>query len=91
MTPSTVRSIYQTSQFKTPLLYFKSIHFYMANPLKIRGNVVSLIKHDENTFTVAIMPEQGLPRFKAGQFLHLTLDDYGPMGGFWPESRVFSI
>ena len=31
-----------------------------------------------------------VPRFKPGQFLHLALDAYQP-GGFWPESRVFSI
>ena len=28
--------------------------------------------------------------FKPGQFLHLALDAFEP-GGFWPESRVFSI
>jgi ferredoxin-NADP reductase len=63
----------------------------MANPVKIRGNIASLTKHDECVFTVSIMPERRIPRFKAGQFLHLTLDDYDPQGGFWPESRVFSI
>ena len=31
-----------------------------------------------------------MPRFKPGQFLHLALDAYEP-GGFWPDSRVFSI
>jgi ferredoxin-NADP reductase len=65
--------------------------FFMANPVKIRGNVASLTKHDENVFTVSIMPERRIPRFNAGQFLHLALDDYDPQGGFWPESRVFSI
>jgi ferredoxin-NADP reductase len=63
----------------------------MANPVKIRGNIALLTKHDENIFTVAIIPEQRAPRFKAGQFLHLALDNYDPQGGFWPESRVFSI
>ena len=63
----------------------------MANPIKIRGAVASLTKHDEGVFTVTIMPERRVPRFNAGQFLHLTLDDYDPQGGFWPESRVFSI
>ena len=53
----------------------------MANPVKICGNVASLTKHDEGVFTVTIMPEQRVPRFKAGQFLHLTLDDYDPQGG----------
>jgi len=31
-----------------------------------------------------------VPRFRPGQFLHLALDPY-ERGGFWPESRVFSI
>jgi ferredoxin-NADP reductase len=31
-----------------------------------------------------------VPRFKPGQFLHLALDEPQP-GGFWPDSRVFSI
>jgi ferredoxin-NADP reductase len=32
-----------------------------------------------------------LPNFQPGQFLHLALDPFDPAGGFWPESRVFSI
>ena len=63
----------------------------MANPVKIRGTVSSLTKHDEGVFTVTFVPERRVPRFKAGQFLHLALDDFDPQGGFWPESRVFSI
>lgn len=35
-------------------------------------------------------PLAPVPHFKPGQFLHLALDAYEP-GGFWPESRVFSI
>jgi len=30
-------------------------------------------------------------RFLPGQFLHLTLDEFDPTTGYWPESRVFSI
>ncbi|NNM53253.1 MAG: FAD-dependent oxidoreductase [Spirochaetales bacterium] len=30
-------------------------------------------------------------KFQPGQFLHLTLDDFDPTSGWWPESRVFSI
>lgn len=63
----------------------------MANPVKMRGTIAALIKHDEDVYTVSIIPERRVPRFNAGQFLHLTLDDYDPQGGFWPESRVFSI
>jgi ferredoxin-NADP reductase len=35
-------------------------------------------------------PSADAPRFKPGQFLHLALDASEP-GGYWPESRVFSI
>ena len=41
-------------------------------------------------YTVELEPVAPVPRFRPGQFLHLALDDYEP-GGFWPESRVFSI
>ena len=41
-------------------------------------------------YRVDLQPERPAPRFLPGQFLHLALDDYQP-GGFWPESRVFSI
>jgi ferredoxin-NADP reductase len=64
---------------------------FVPNPVKIRGSVTLITKHDDSVFSVAIMPERRAPRFKAGQFLHLTVDDYDPAGGFWPESRVFSI
>jgi len=63
----------------------------MANPAKIKASIESITKHGEATYTVQLRPEGRVPRFKAGQFLHLTVDDYDPAGGFWPESRVFSI
>lgn len=63
----------------------------MANAVKIRGTVDALTKHDDGVFTVSIMPERRVPRFKAGQFLHLTLDDYDLQGGFWLKCRVFYI
>ena len=46
--------------------------------------------HGERVYTLALRPERPVPRFRAGQFLHLALDPYDPTG-FWPESRVFSI
>jgi ferredoxin-NADP reductase len=46
--------------------------------------------HGESVYTVELSPSTAVPRFKPGQFLHLALDDCEP-GGFWPESRVFSI
>src|SRR5699024_1464423 len=44
----------------------------------------------ERVYTLVLRPERRVPRFRAGQFLHLALDRYDPTG-FWPESRVFSI
>lgn len=63
----------------------------MANPVKIRAEVSEVRRYGEGTYAVRMAPAARLPRFRAGQFLHLTIDDYDPAGGFWPESRVFSI
>lgn len=52
--------------------------------------VDQVIAHGERVYTVALRPGRPVPRFRAGQFLHLALDPYEP-SGFWPESRVFSI
>ena len=46
--------------------------------------------HGEHVYTVELEPSVAVPAFKPGQFLHLALDPPQP-GGFWPESRVFSI
>jgi ferredoxin-NADP reductase len=52
--------------------------------------VTALQAHGGHVYTVQMKPSAPLPRFKPGQFLHFALDEYQP-GGFWPESRVFSI
>ena len=62
----------------------------MATPQKFRCRINKITDHSDHVYTVDLAPEWLLPRFKPGQFLHLTLDDYDP-SGFWPESRVFSI
>ncbi|MEI9477281.1 MAG: FAD-dependent oxidoreductase [Deltaproteobacteria bacterium] len=62
----------------------------MATAQKLRCQVQKITDHGDHVYTVDLEPERPLPRFKPGQFLHLTLDDYDP-SGFWPESRVFSI
>ncbi len=49
-----------------------------------------MISHGEHVFTVDLAPENPVPAFKPGQFLHLALDEYDP-SRHWPESRVFSI
>jgi ferredoxin-NADP reductase len=57
---------------------------------KLRCVVERVVAHGERVYTLALRPEHPVPRFRAGQFLHLALDPYDP-SGFWPESRVFSI
>ncbi|MDR3634902.1 MAG: FAD-dependent oxidoreductase [Isosphaeraceae bacterium] len=57
---------------------------------KIPCAVRTVTDHGERVYTVELQPSAALPSFKPGQFLHLALDAYQP-GGFWPESRVFSI
>jgi len=52
--------------------------------------VRAVTDHGERVYTVELEPSMAVPRFKPGQFLHLALDACEP-GGFWPESRVFSI
>jgi ferredoxin-NADP reductase len=52
--------------------------------------VERVVPHGERVYTVTLRPDRPVPRFRAGQFLHLALDPYDPTG-FWPESRVFSI
>ena len=59
-------------------------------PQKLRCEVLNVVDHGERVYSVFLKPDSSLPRFQAGQFLHLALDSYSP-GDFWPESRVFSI
>ncbi len=62
----------------------------MASVRKIPCSVIAVVDHGEHVYSVTLAPQEQLPRFSAGQFLHLTLDEYDP-ASFWPESRVFSI
>ena len=63
----------------------------MANPLKLKCTVSSIVCNDDTVSTVILKPARRLPNFQPGQFLHLALDPFDPTNGFWPESRVFSI
>jgi len=63
----------------------------MANPIKLQAQVSKIQSFGIGVYEVRLKPLSRVPRFKAGQFLHLTVDNYDPSGGFWPESRVFSI
>ena len=62
----------------------------MANPVKIKATVLEVIKHDSVVASYRFEPHGRVPKFRAGQFLHLALDDFN-LGEQWPESRVFSI
>ncbi len=62
----------------------------MAVVRKIPCVVRAVTDHGERVYTVDLKPSVAVTRFKPGQFLHLALEAYEP-GGFWPESRVFSI
>ena len=62
----------------------------MAVVRRLRCTVARVTDHGEHVYSVELSPTQPIPRFAPGQFLHLALDADQP-GGFWPESRVFSI
>ena len=62
----------------------------MAVVRKIPCVVRTVTDHGASVYTVDLVPSMAVPPFKPGQFLHLALDACEP-GGFWPESRVFSI
>jgi ferredoxin-NADP reductase len=62
----------------------------MAVVRKIPCEVAAVRDHGERVYTIDLSPKTPVPQFRPGQFLHLALDPYDP-GGFWPESRVFSI
>jgi ferredoxin-NADP reductase len=57
---------------------------------KLECVVEQVIAHGDGVYSAVLRPERPLPRFRAGQFLHLAIDPYDSTG-FWPESRVFSI
>jgi ferredoxin-NADP reductase len=63
----------------------------MATAQKLACRITEIVEHGEHVYSLVLNPQNSqVPRFKAGQFLHLALDNYDP-SGFWPESRVFSI
>lgn len=63
----------------------------MANPAKVKSVVREILSFGEGVYQVVFSVPRLYTRFRPGQFLHLTLDDFDPTAGFWPESRVFSI
>ena len=63
----------------------------MSIPRKMLCEVVSIHDYGDGVFRIALHAGNRRIAFKAGQFLHLTLDAFDPAEGYWPESRVFSI
>jgi ferredoxin-NADP reductase len=59
-------------------------------PQKLKCEVAEILNHGEGVYSIILKPELQVPRFLAGQFLHLALDPYSS-GDYWPDSRVFSI
>jgi ferredoxin-NADP reductase len=62
----------------------------MALVRKLRCKVRQIVNHGCGVYSLALDPEERLPVWRPGQFLHLALDEYDP-SGFWPDSRPFSI
>lgn len=62
----------------------------MASPVKIKATVEKVERHNGSVASYRLVPQGRVPKFHAGQFLHLALDEYRP-DRQWPESRVFSI
>lgn len=62
----------------------------MAVVRRIQCVVRRVTDHGDRVYTVDLDASRPVPGFTPGQFLHLALDPFEP-GGFWPESRVFSI
>jgi ferredoxin-NADP reductase len=58
--------------------------------VKLQCVVERVQPHGDRVYSIELRPERTVPRFRAGQFLHLAIDAY-QHGDFWPESRAFSI
>lgn len=63
----------------------------MSNPSKILATVKDIQTFGTGVYQVDFSVPVRFNRFIPGQFLHLTLDEFDPSVGYWPESRVFSI
>lgn len=63
----------------------------MANPSKVLSRVTEIASFGDGVYKVVFEVPPRYTRYLPGQFLHLTLEEFDPTTGFWPESRVFSI
>ena len=62
----------------------------MALPKKVPALIKKITRIDNKIISIIMNPLKKAPNFKAGQFLHFSLDEYDYTKE-WPESRVFSI
>ena len=62
----------------------------MPTPRKVQATVDSIEQYADDLYILTLKPQGRVPRFKAGNFLHLAIDDYDPAMA-WPDSRAFSI
>jgi ferredoxin-NADP reductase len=62
----------------------------MAFPIHFNAAVKTVVRHNENLATYVLVPTGRFPKFKPGQFVHVTLEPYDP-SSHWPESRAFSV
>jgi len=63
----------------------------MANPAKVLATVETIESFGPGVYMARFAVPKRYTKFLPGQFLHLTLDEFDPSIGYWPESRVFSI
>ena len=62
----------------------------MAQPIRFPATVEEVTRHSPDVASYRLRASKRLPRFRPGQFIHLTLEPFDP-ASFWPESRVFSV
>ncbi len=63
----------------------------MANPSKVLAKVEQIDSKGDGVYQLTFSVPSRYTKYLAGQFLHLTLEEFDPTTGYWPESRVFSI
>ena len=63
----------------------------MSTPIRFIAKLEKITPYVEDVFKLYFVAEHKNTRFKPGQFLHLTLEDFDPIEAYWPDSRVFSI
>lgn len=62
----------------------------MTSPIKFEVEVTQIIEHSSDIFSFEFQYVGQRIRFKPGQFVHLSLDEFD-YSKHWPESRPYSI